>query len=915
MRPLKLEITAFGPYAGTTILNLDDLGTSGIYLITGTTGSGKTSIFDAITFALYGSASGKVRSPKTLRSKYADDDLETSVSLTFEHKGKTYTIRRKPDQLRPKKRGEGMMNAPGEAEFLAPGREPLSKLTDVDNAVRELLGIDREQFAQIAMISQGDFMKLLTAKTDERMSIFRELFGTGILITLQSRLYQEKSQMERKFAAINGEIEGHVHDILPEEERQSVLSDNIRLIEQKLEAGRNEEKDLDRSIKETEKKMGELQQVIGKATEFAKAKADLESIDAEIREAAKASAAAGQKLAEEEAKAPRSKEILEAVTKLEAQRPEYEALKHINDDLDEAEKKFDEVVRNEAEALDIKDRCTREMAGYEKEANGLKGADVRVAELEGQKKTAKDRIARIDGIRTALDDLAVLNETCRQAQEQYQQAKELSAKTSAEYNAMNRAFLDAQAGIIASGLTEGEACPVCGSTEHPLPAAEIEGAPTETELNDKRDEAEKAAGKQEQASAKAGELLGKRNSAIDNIKKSAAEVLGEIDGKLPLEQAVAERISEKKSEEAEHVQKIEEELTAKEADVKRLKEIDELIRTGKNTLEMTGLALTDASKEKAVLTEKKESLKKAADEKASKLEYENIEKLDAAVAAMREEERQLKESLEKVRREYDEQTRTESSLAGRKKQLEATVARGNDTVLEKATAELEDITAERDKSSTRLQDLRVSIENCKRVLEKVEAKKEQLQQVEEELRWVKTLSDTANGTLQGKERITLEAYVQQAYFDRILNKANARFRIMSDNQYEFKRRRESTNRQAKTGLELDVIDHYNGSLRGADTLSGGESFMASLSLALGLSDEIQASAGGIQMDTLFVDEGFGTLDEETLAQAMRALSKIAESNRLVGIISHVRELKERISKQIVVTKNKTGGSTAKIVTE
>ena len=232
MRPLKLEITAFGPYAGTTVLNLDDLGRNGIYLITGTTGSGKTSIFDAITFALYGSASGKVRSPKTLRSNSADDDLETSVTLTFEHKGREYTVKRKPDQLRPKKRGEGMINAPGEVEFLAPGREPLSKVTDVDNAVRELLGVDREQFAQIAMISQGDFMKLLTAKTDERMNIFRELFGTGILSSLQARLQQEKSRIEREFTGINGEIEGHINDILPEEERQSILSDNIRLIEQ-----------------------------------------------------------------------------------------------------------------------------------------------------------------------------------------------------------------------------------------------------------------------------------------------------------------------------------------------------------------------------------------------------------------------------------------------------------------------------------------------------------------------------------------------------------------------------------------------------------------------------------------------------------------------------------------------------------
>ncbi len=915
MRPLRVEITAFGPYAGTVDLNLDELGRSGIYLITGTTGSGKTSIFDAITYALYGQASGKVRNPKTLRSKYADDEVETQVRLTFEHKGREYTVMRKPEQMRQKKRGEGTVKAPAEAEFSAPGRQPLSKVGDVDAAVRELLGIDREQFAQVAMISQGDFMKLLTAKTDERMNIFRELFGTGILSRLQTLLQQEKSRMEREFDGIKGEIEGRVNDILPEEERKSVLSDNIQLIEQKLEADRIEEKELEQSVKETEKKMGELQQVIGRATEFAKAKADIETIDAEIQEAAKMSKAAKQKLTEEEAKASRSKEILTAVTKLEAQRPEYEALKRIRDDLDVAEKRFQEVVRDEAEALDVKERCTKEMADYEKEANGLKGADVRVAELEALKKTAKDVLARIDGISTALDDLAVLSETCQQAQDSYQQAKKLSEKTSAEYNAMNSAFLDAQAGIIASELTEGEACPVCGSTDHPAPAAKIEDAPTETELNDKHDEAERAARKQEQASAKAGELLGKKNSATDNIKKNAAEVLGELEGGLQLEKAVAEKISEKKSEEAERVQKLEEELTAREADVKRLKEIEELIKTGKNTIEMTGLALANASKEKAVLTEKTGSLQKAADEKASKLDHENIEKLDVAVAAMREEERQLREALEKARREYEEQTKTESSLAGRKKQLEATVARGNDTDIEKATKELEDITAERDESSTRLQELKVSIENCKRVLEKVETKKELLQQVDEKLGWVKTLSDTANGTLQGKDRITLEAYVQQAYFDRILNKANARFRIMSDNQYEFKRRRESTNRQSKTGLELDVIDHYNGSLRGADTLSGGESFMASLSLALGLSDEIQVSSGGIQMDTLFVDEGFGTLDEETLAQAMRALNKIAESNRLVGIISHVRELKERISKQIIVTKNKTGGSTAKIVTD
>lgn len=192
---------------------------------------------------------------------------------------------------------------------------------------------------------------------------------------------------------------------------------------------------------------------------------------------------------------------------------------------------------------------------------------------------------------------------------------------------------------------------------------------------------------------------------------------------------------------------------------------------------------------------------------------------------------------------------------------------------------------------------------------------DRLKETEARLKWVKTLSDTASGTLSGKAKIPLETYVQTAYFDRILNKANVRLRIMSENQYEFKRQRESTDKRSKTGLELDVIDHYNGSERSAATLSGGESFMASLSLALGLSVEIQSASGGIRLDTLFVDEGFGTLDEDTLAQAMSALGKIAENDRLIGIISHVAELKEKIGTQIVVTKNRTGGSSARIITE
>jgi len=205
------------------------------------------------------------------------------------------------------------------------------------------------------------------------------------------------------------------------------------------------------------------------------------------------------------------------------------------------------------------------------------------------------------------------------------------------------------------------------------------------------------------------------------------------------------------------------------------------------------------------------------------------------------------------------------------------------------------------------------ITSNKASLDNILKKLNEIKTVEEKWIWIKSLSNTANGNLSGKEKIMLETYIQMTYFDRIINRANTRFMVMSGGQYELKPRKEAENNRSQSGLELDVIDHYNGTERSVKTLSGGESFKASLSLALGLSDEIQSSAGGIKLDTMFVDEGFGSLDDESLAQAIKALSSLAEGNRLVGIISHVSELKDKIDKQIVVKKEKTGGSNISIV--
>jgi DNA repair protein SbcC/Rad50 len=251
----------------------------------------------------------------------------------------------------------------------------------------------------------------------------------------------------------------------------------------------------------------------------------------------------------------------------------------------------------------------------------------------------------------------------------------------------------------------------------------------------------------------------------------------------------------------------------------------------------------------------------------------------------------------------------ESSIKSLKSQLSSGCALDKDEELEKKT----DIENKKGEDDAKSKAIHTRIETNTQALTNIRAKSDSLSELEKRYTWMKSLSNTANGNISGKEKIMLETYIQMTYFERIIDRANTRLMTMSGGQYELKRRREAENNRSQSGLDLDVIDHYNGTERSVKTLSGGESFKASLSLALGLSDEIQASAGGVKLDTMFVDEGFGSLDEESLDQAMRALSGLADGNRLVGIISHVGELKNRIDKQIIVTKDKSGGSRATIV--
>ncbi len=473
---------------------------------------------------------------------------------------------------------------------------------------------------------------------------------------------------------------------------------------------------------------------------------------------------------------------------------------------------------------------------------------------------------------------------------------------------MNRAFLDEQAGIIAETLKKGEPCPVCGALEHPCIARKSETAPTEAELKKAKEAAEKARSVAEKKSSDCKTA----KATLDAKTGEAKKQINNLWLNKSIEEA-ATLLSDEQAAASADVDRLNADIAAEEKKITRRNELAPIIPEKETELKQTEQDISDCDinlkSQKSALTEKK-------------TQHENEKKtLSFANKAEAAKEVSLLESrIDEMKTAYNSaqekmQTSNEK-IAGYRSSIEKfseQLSSGCRLDREEETKRKTDIQAGRDKADAAFRELDKRIETNGHVLKNIRDKAGSLIDLEKRYAWMKALSNTANGNISGKEKVMLETYIQMTYFDRIIARANTRFMVMSGGQYELKRRKEAENNRSQSGLDLDVIDHYNGTERSVKTLSGGESFKASLSLALGLSDEIQASAGGVKLDTMFVDEGFGSLDEDSLNQAMRALSGLADGNRLVGIISHVGELKNRIDRQIVVNKERSGGSTAKII--
>ena len=919
MRPIKLTMSAFGPYAGETTIDFEKLGQSGLYLITGDTGAGKTTIFDALVYALYGETSSRERTPNMLRSKYADAGTPTFVELKFSCGGKTYRVKRNPEYLRPKKSGTGFTKATADCEFELPNDKIITKRSDVDDKIRQIIGLDSRQFMQIAMIAQGDFKKLLLASTDDRKKIFRQIFKTENYESLQRKLKDDHMQAKRRLDDAGKSIQQYISGIICADDsgeyllidkakrRELPISETVQALERLNQSDADSLKEFDGKLGEIEKRLAVLNAELGKADEFRKAKTAAETVAKQI-------VSESEKLTELQAKLDSAQEahkevdsLTADVGRLKAEMPDYE--KHEN--LKQTLVKLDSQIKTaEAKTKTLGEKLTAEKENIEKlkeEKAGLEGASEQKLKLETRKaETVKKRSAlkeiqsRIDGY---TEEAAVLGKT----QTACDKAIIVAENFANEYNEMNSAFLREQAGILADELKDGQPCPVCGAVEHPSPAQKSEKAPTKKQVKDAKKRADDAQKSANHLSAECAKLKGMLDREKESIQKLLTE--NEIDSVLHEAKALLEAAV---SELSVSIRETEQRIIELQIKIRRKEQLEKLIPEKQEAIEKLQTEISESEKELSAKAATKEQQTKQLEELNQSLRFESKQAAEKQLKALEDKIASLKKTLEAARKKHSEQKQILEQLKGKKVQLAAQLADAKQLDEEKLKAEKTELSAQKITLNRNREAVSTRFASNSKTLQNIIGKQAETEQLENQYRLTKALSDTANGDISGKDKITLEAYIQMTYFDRVIARANTRFMVMSGGQYEMKRRVDAENKRSQSGLDIDVVDHYNGSTRSVSTLSGGESFKASLSLALGLSDEVQSAAGGIRLDTMFVDEGFGTLDDESLKNAINALASLSEGNRLVGIISHVNELKEKIDKQIVIKKARTGGSRADI---
>lgn len=920
MKPLELTISAFGPYAGEEHIDFSKVGSSGLYLITGDTGAGKTTVFDALIFSLYGTASGNARSSSMFRSKYASPDSKTFTELKFEYSGKLYTIKRSPPYARKAMRRTKSENAlieePPSAELTLPDGKTVNGVSAVNKMINSIIGLDRDRFAQVAMLSQGDFLQLLFAPTKEKIDIFRSIFGTEKYQQLQQRISSDMStasnalkltglKLEQYISALScaensafseklgslkaapqlfgtDEMLSLINDII--EEDKAALAQTEKLFAENSAASEKLAVKLERSKLrlETEKKLNEIT-LRSKAAEEELPELEKRFSAAEA-EYAKADALAEQIALERERLSDYARLSLERKTAKEKAELAAQTLA-----------KCESAKRSAATAEDC-------INNYNAELETIKNAAEDLVRLEA---AAAEKKRITSEIRTYAFEMKEYLDTCaalEKAKAEYLAAAKAANDDISAYNALERAFLDSQAGIIAQQLKDGAPCPVCGSREHPQPAVIHAANVSEEKLKKARLCADSSRENASQKSRISGELSGKESTLRNAISSKAVQFFGDI----PFDE-IKGRLKQEFNDRNKDLAAIAREIALTEDKKRRCAELAQLMEKAQNEQKSCTQLAAELSSQAASLSAQAQASEDSAEKLAAELEFPNEDEAKQHLSLLTKMRSDICTEYQNARKALE---KTTADISAFKSAGSAYISQ----LKELPSEDPEKLAAEKSQLESRRRELdsiklRISsrTETNISALGSLKDGFEEQKAAEKKYQMLRSLSDTAGGTLNGKEKITLETYVQTAYLKRITERANVRFMEMTDGRYELVRSTSAESLSGKSGLELDVIDHYNGTTRSVKSLSGGESFEAALSLALGLSDEICSNSGGIQLQSMFVDEGFGTLDETSLSQAVDTLCRLSQSGRTVGIISHVAELKERIDSKIVVTKDARSG--------
>lgn len=918
MRPLKITMSAFGPYAGEVTLDMQKLGKSGIYLITGDTGAGKTTVFDAISYALYGEASGNYRENTTLRSKYASADTPTFVELEFEYNNEIYKINRNPEYPRPNKRGEGFTKQSANAELVMPDGSVITKIKEVNAKVEEIIGINKNQFSQIAMIAQGDFRKLLNCETNERSKIFRKIFKTepyhNIEIKLSSLFNELKRNREKEKSGIEqyiNQLNCNENDTLSLELERAksgdvLIEDVIKLAGEIINKDTLEytktQKNIESINEEIEKinsniKLYENQEATKKA--YAEASAKLEELKTKRNECEKAYKSA-------EAQRERLDDLTRKINLINSKMPKYDELKSLENSINEKTQSFEK----SNNSLKLKQQeitlLEKEIDEKSKALEEVKGADLLVQKLTVQKEEINKKAEALKELKTEIDRCKTEQKNLKNAQSFAKSALDEYGALENEYNQIYIAFFNEQAGIIADELKDGEPCPVCGSTSHPNLARKSENAPSQADVESAQNLVKKAQEKADKARDTASALKSRFDEISANVKSAAKKLFGTDDNVFDDYNSNINALKKEYDDTLALLKTANEKLNLYQ---KLDKEIPKIQEKQKSLSDEISTLNTQKASDEAFISENTKrvtSIKSELDFESADIAKDKLKEYTTLSNDIKNAIEKSKNAFDDIKSKYDTQKGTKASLENALKEFkEIDLASLNEKSL-KLNEHKKDV----DKTAKSLYS---RIESNKLLVDNIFEKRDILKGYDDKYVWLKALSETANGDISGKEKITLETFVQMTYFDSIIRKANIRLLTMSDGQYELVRRSDAETLKKNEGLALDVIDHFNASTRSVSTLSGGESFMASLCLALGLSDEIQSSNGGIKLDTMFVDEGFGSLDGEALDRALSALTSLSQGNRLVGIISHVNALRDRIDNKIVITKDRTIGSNAQII--